>query len=310
MLPEALRRNALSKGGAGRRWLSSLHATVADVAAAWDLEVDGPFDRSAASLVLGVCRADGTRAVLKLGRPGIDLSREAYVYRLVGGGALPKVLAHDPESNALLLEALGRPIRDLDWPPYSKMRVMCRTVEGLWRTPATGAGLRSGCQRARWMRKFIEEKYRSLQAPCEMATRDRAFEYAAERADAHRDSTSVFVHGDAHPGNTLTLPGGSEAPGAECTLIDPIGIHAEPAYDLGVSMFGFSRALVANPERLSRKRCAWLAEITDVDERAIWQWGFIMRLLHGLRVRQRGPTHRAAFLLGMADALARVPPPP
>ena len=305
-------RNTLAKGEAGRRWIADLDAVVAEVTTAWDLEVDSVFARSSQGLVLNVRQADETRAVLKLGHPGTDLSREAHVYNLSRGRVLPKVIAHHPELNALLLEALGRSIRDLHWPPYSQMRVVCRTVQALWRTPTTGVGLKSGFRRAHGMRHFIQQKYQSLRAPCEAETIGRAFDYAAERADAHRDDASVLVHGDAHTGNTLTLLNGSEAPGAECRLIDPVGIYAEPAYDVAMSMRGYklSRALAKNPAHLAQKRCAWLAELTGVDERAVWQWGLLMRVIHGLRMKQRGMEHKAAFLLGMANALAKVPPPP
>ena len=309
-LPDALRRKALAAGDVGHRWIADLDAILAEVAAAWELEIGGEFARSSQSLVLRVRLADGTRAVLKVGLPGIaDLGREAHVCSLADGHVLPRVLAHHLEHNALLLEALGRPIGDLGWPMDVRFRAICRTVQALWRTPTTGAGLGRGSRKAHWLREFIEEKWRSLQAPCEVATRDRALEFAAERADAHRDDASVFVHGDAHGRNTLTLLDGSEAPGAECRMIDPQGLHAEPACDLAVPMRGQSRALRADPVGLGRERCAWLAECTGVDERAIWQWGFVARVSTGLLLQQIGRTHEAALVLGIADAWARVPPP-
>lgn len=309
-LPDALRRKALAAGDVGRRWIADLDAILIEVAAAWELEIGGEFARSSQSLVLRVHLADGTRAVLKVGLPGIaDLGREAHVCSLADGHVLPRVLAHHTEHNALLLEALGRPIGDLGWPMDVRFRAICRTVQALWRTPTTGAGLWRGRSRAHWLREFIEEKWRSLPASCEVATRDRALEYAAERADAHRDDASVFVHGDAHGRNTLTLLDGSEAPGAECKLIDPQGLYAEPACDLAVPMRGQSRALRADPVRLGRERCAWLAERTGVNERAIWQWGFVERVSTGLLLQQVGGTHEAALVLGIADEWARVPPP-
>ena len=309
-VPDALRSKALAEGEDGRRWIAGLDAIVAAVATAWDLKIGGAFDRSSQSLVLGVHRADGTRAVLKLGLPGVaDLGREANVCSLAEGSVLPKVLAHDSKFNALLLEALGRPIGDLGWPIDARMRAICRTVEALWRTPITGAGLRRGRSKALWLRNFIEEKWRCLQEPCEVATRNVAFDYAAERAHAHRDDASVFVHGDAHGRNTLTLLNGSEAPGAECKLIDPQGLYAEPACDLAVPMRGFSWALRADPVRLGRERCAWLAERTGVNERAIWQWGFLARVSTGLLLKQIGMAHEAALMLGIANAWAKVPPP-
>lgn len=198
-LPEALRRNALAEGDAGRRWISDLDVIVAEVTTALELEVNSAFARSSESLVLEVSQANGNRAVLKLGRPGVDLRRETEVCRMANGRILPKVLAHHPEFNALLLEALGRPISELGWSVDAQMRAICRTLETLWHTPTNGTGLVKGSDRAHGMRKLIDMQSRSLDASSDVATRNRAFDYAAERADAHRDDASVFVHGDAHP---------------------------------------------------------------------------------------------------------------
>lgn len=308
-LPDGLRRSALAKGEAGRRWVAGLDAIVAQVATAWDLQIHGAFERSSESLVLRVRRADGTRAVLKIGCPGVDLGREAYVCGLTSGRVLPKVLAHHAEFNALLLEALGRPIGDLGWPIDAQIRAICNTVEALWRTPTTGAGLVSGCKRAHWARDFIEDQWQRWQPSCDVKTRDRAFDYAAERAHAHRDDASVFVHGDAHARNTLTLLDGSQAIGAECRLIDPRGFFAERACELAVPMRLFNQALIADPIRLGRERCAWLAECTGVDERAIWQWGFIGCVAGGLRQMNRGLRRETPVLLRIANAWTRELPP-
>ena len=308
-LPDALQRSALATGDAGRRWIADLNAIVAQIATAWELEVDGAFGRSSESLVLGVRQADGTRAVVKLGHPGVDLGREAYVCGLASGGVLPKVLAHHPELNALLLEALGRPIGDLGWPIDAQICAICSTLEALWQTPTTGAGLVRGYSRVHWMRSFIEQQWRRLSPPCSVAARDRAFDYAAERAHAHRDSASVFVHGDAHSRNTLTLLDGNEAIGAECKLIDPRGFYAERACDLAVPMRIFPHVLIAEPLRLGRERCALLAERTGVSERAIWQWGLMGCIVGGLRQMHRGMGHETPLMLRIADAWAREPPP-
>ena len=96
-LPDALRRKALAAGDVGRRWIADLDAILVEGTAAWELEIDGEFARSSQSLVLRVHLADGTRAVLKVGLPGIaDLGREAHVCSLADGHVLPRVLAHHP----------------------------------------------------------------------------------------------------------------------------------------------------------------------------------------------------------------------
>lgn len=293
--------------------MADLDTIVAQVTAMWRLKVDSVFAPSSEGLVLAVRQENGTKAVLKLGLPGVDLGRQAHVCRLAGGGVFPKVLAHDQDFNALLLETFGRSIGKLNWSPDSEMQAVCHTLQCLWRTPVTGADFSSsGRSHAYWMRNIIERKYRELPTHCEVETRDLAIDYAMERADSHQDTAGVFVHGDIGRNNVVTLLDGSEAPGAECRLIDPIGIYAEPACDLAVFMKGphYSWPLNSDLIRLARERCARLAELSGANERAIWQWGFVGRVVLGLTLtEERGTASTGAFLLGIANVLARMPPP-
>ena len=72
-------------------------------------------------------------------------------------------------------------------------------------------------------------------------------------------------------------------------FVDPDGLFAEPAYDLGILMRGWNEELLAGDTlALGRARCAMLAELTGVDGEAIWQWGFIERVSTGLLLTQLG----------------------
>ena len=95
--------------------MAELASTLTEVAADWALNVLGAFGRSSASLVFRVRWAEGTWAVLILGIPGVaDPGCEACVCGLADGRDLPRVLADRADRDALLLEAFGRPIGDLD----------------------------------------------------------------------------------------------------------------------------------------------------------------------------------------------------
>jgi hypothetical protein len=60
---------------------------------------------------------------------------------------------------------------------------------------------------------------------------------------------------------------------APCSWNDPDGLLAEPAYDLGVLMRGWSAPLLqADPVRAGRDRCAHLSRLTGISPQPIWEW--------------------------------------
>jgi hypothetical protein len=52
------------------------------------------------------------------------------------------------------------------------------------------------------------------------------------------------------------------------------------------------------------KRCALLSRLTGVPQGAIWQWGFIERLVNGLRYMEVGPEETAVQFLGVVEGWA------
>lgn len=241
--------------------------------------------------MLNVTRANGAPAILKLGLPGTsDLTHEANVYQLADGRGYAKLLAHDSARNALLLERLGRAVGELGLPVRTQLDLICATLQRAWVSLGGAAGLMTGAEKARWLADFIARTFAALNHPCSRATVDLALEFAEDRERAHTPSNCVLVHGDCHEHNTLLL---LEANGGKrCKFVDPDGLFAEPAYDLGILMRGFDDELLAGDAlQLGRARCAWLSGRTGIDERAIWQWGYIERVSTGLLMTQ----------LGMAD---------
>jgi streptomycin 6-kinase len=64
--------------------------------------------------------------------------------------------------------------------------------------------------------------------------------------------------------------------------------------------------LAGDPVVLGRKRCALLSRHTAVPQRAIWQWGFIERLVNGLRYLEIGSPENAMEFLAVVEAWANV----
>jgi hypothetical protein len=62
--------------------------------------------------------------------------------------------------------------------------------------------------------------------------------------------------------------------------------------------------LAGDPVALGRKRCALLSRLTGAQENAICQWGFLERLVNGLRYMEVGPEENAVEFLDVAEAWA------
>lgn len=115
--------------------------------------------------------------------------------------------------------------------------------------------------------------------------------------------TSVLVHGDAHSGNILQDMTESQP---SFKLIDPDGLVAEPAYDLGVLMREWLDGLTNNPLENGRKRCLLLSEITSVNTQAIWEWGFIQSISTGLFLIKIGQKEMGLQMLKVAKDWSKV----
>ena len=297
-LPDAVVQRARADGETA--WLDALGGLLAEVARNWQLDIGTVLHGGSASLVVEVTDANGAPRVLKVGAPPADLATEARVFGIANGRGYAKLLAHDAERNALLLERLGVPLGRTGLPAERQIEVIAETLREAWVPLPAGHGLMTGAEKASWLAAFIERMWTRLGGPCAAATRDRAIEFAEERRAAHDPHAAVLVHGDAHERNALTIVDSQEI---RCKFVDPDGLHAEPACDLAVPMRELNAALLADPVRLGRARCARLADITGVGERPIWQWGFMERVSTGLEVLRIGMHEQSRLMLAIADRL-------
>jgi streptomycin 6-kinase len=302
-------------GEKGARWIAGLDECVEQLAQQWELDIGELLAGGSESLVAHALLGDGRAAVLKIGLPGsADLSVEAKVYALAAGRGYAELIAHDPEWNAILLERLGPALRSTTGAISVQIHVICSTLQEAWIPLDSSHGLMTGAQKAGWLASFIREKWQLLDRPCDKSTIQRALEFSEERIDAYASNNSVLVHGDAHPGNALMIEqripcvtGGPQQDEAyRCKFVDPDGLFAEKACDLAVLMRDWSHELLAGDAlRRGQARCELLAALTGVDERAIWQWGFIERVSTGLHMLELGLKSAGMETLAVADQFNR-----
>jgi streptomycin 6-kinase len=295
-VPDAVRRRALAYGEAGARWLHELPSVVEELERRWCITVGSTFEGGTAACVAAATTADGAEAVVKIAMPAtIDgddaFERSVLAFGLARGRGCARLLAHDDELSALLIERLGRNLDELGLPVASQLEIICRTVEQMWVRVPPGTRLPSGAEKAEWLAEFIASSWEALDRPCSAAAIDMALGFAAARAAAFDPDTAVLVHGDAHSWNTL------EAGNGTFKLVDPEGLISEPAHDLAVPMRELNEELLAGDAlRLGRDRAQLLSRLTNVDMTAIWQWGFVERVSTGLYSLQTGQVGATEFL--------------
>lgn len=293
-VPDEVRSMALADGHAS--WLDDLPSLLDSLAHDWSLTIGATMRGGSGALVVETTLADGSPAVLKVGVPRThrQLGFEATVLELAAGKNCARLIHRDLTRGALLLERLGPPMYDVIADPHLQHDTLCDLAAHLWRPLDDNIDLPTGADLAHRMQHRIPQLWEELERPCSAATIDDAVECAVRRERAYDHRTSVLVHGDVHEANALQTEDGT------FKLIDPQGLRAEPACDLGCIV----RCTPDTGDDL-RARTDHLAARTGVDATAIWEWGTIHRVIGGLNSLRIGFQPFAHLLLTEADRLTQ-----
>lgn len=312
VVPGLVQQRAALLGPAGMAWLSGLGELVAALERRWSLTVVGPpLPGGSTAYVARVRLANGRDAVLKIEPPDPDLDTAFQVRTLAAaqGSGYAVLLAHDLERRALLLEALGPPLSQLGLPPERQMVLLCGVLAHAWQVPRPeDATQEQAREKAELLAGLVASLWEDLGRPCSPRVVALALQYAQRRRAAADLDRAVVVHGDPHPGNALQVL--TPRPGAEAgfVLVDPDGLLADPAYDLGVVLRGWCDELLATDPAtayaLARRYCRLLAVRSGVAETAIWEWGFLERVSSGLYLLQLGADDLGRPYLDSAERLA------
>jgi streptomycin 6-kinase len=277
-------------------WLDELPVVVESLARDWSLTIGATLRGGHVALVVEATLADGTAAVLKIGVPSRrnELGFEAAVLRLCDGVGCARLLREDLDRDALLLERLGPAMYDVVADPATRHDMLCDAAARLWRPVDPDVHLPTGADKARQFADMLPRLWEETGRACSQETVEDALACIDSRRRAHDDKHAVLVHGDVHDLNALQATDGT------FTLIDPVGLRAEPAYDLGT-------IVRCNPDSGDdlRARAALLAGRTGLDTTAVWEWGTVHRVVSGLYSLSIGFQPFGDLLLAEADRLAR-----
>ncbi|WP_089155034.1 aminoglycoside phosphotransferase family protein [Micromonospora sp. NBS 11-29] len=184
----------------GRAWLAELPARVAECVKRWELTAVGPpFDYAFASLALPAELPDGTRAVLKVQYPDADSLHEATALAHWSGRGAIRLLAHDADRRALLVERCdpGTPLHTL--PADTALDAALALLPRL-AVPAGPPFTPLAEEAAGWAER-MPLNWRRANRPYERRLLDAALGLLAELAPDQGEQ--VLVNQDLHAGNIL-----------------------------------------------------------------------------------------------------------
>lgn len=225
-----------------------------------------------ASVVLPVLRADGTPAVLKLQPVSDDSAAAPLGLRTWDGNGIVRLLDHDPDSGAQLLERLdaGRPLSSVPDDGVA-MRILAELLARLVAVPAP-PGVRRLADIAAAMLDQVPGALPRLRDPAE---RELVRTCAAAVAELTGEAGDRLLHWDLHYDNILA------AQREPWLAIDPEPLAGDPGFDLWPALDSRWDVVVASGDvrRAVLRRFDLLVEVLDLDrERAIgWTLGRVLQ---------------------------------
>ena len=262
-------------GEAGRLWLGRLPGLVELLAARWSLKVGPPFPSLSYNYAAPAEGAGGERLVLKVGVPVPELLSEAEALRLFGGRGAVRLVDSDARSGALLLERIE---------PGTQLVALCEEDDAAATSAAAGVmkklwrpvpGVHDFPTAADWGEGLVRmrEHFGGGTGPFPRRLVEEAETLYAELLASA--SEPVLTHGDLHHGNVLAGPGGT------WLAIDPKGLVAEPAYEVGALLRNPMPRLLRRPDpvRVTERRIAQLSDELGIERARVRGWGLAQAVL-------------------------------
>ena len=302
-VPVTMRRNVVQAWGAdGERWLAELPRLVAELAGQWGLQVGGLAGPISFHWVVTATTQQGEPVVLKVGPPGLGhLAVEAAALQAFGGHGAVRVLRHDVDRGALLLERArpGVPVtRLVDDADELATAAIIDVARRLHLADAAGCGLPS----LEGYRAAFEDHLAAGRGgdvlPRPWVVRAAAL-FDELCANAER---SVVLHGDLHHDNVLS------ATREPWLAIDPHGVVGDPGFEVGAALYN------PWPQRRDPRLLATLSQRVEqfadglgLPHERVVAWGFVMAVLSEVWTCEGGGTAGSRALDVAEHLLPRLP---
>ena len=242
-------------------WLARLSYAIHELQEKWSLSLGAPFDSSdlTCAWVAPAVRADGTRAVLKIGMPHFEATHEIQGLRFWDGHATVRLLDADVELNAMLLEPCrpGSALREL--PEWEQDVIVAGLLRRLWDKPAPSGPFRPlAAMTAHWAAETRATTH-TWTDPGLVQEGLRLFDELSRPS-----AEDVLLATDLHAGNVL------RAEREPWLVIDPKPFVGDRAYDATQHLFNCKARVLAAPDATIRR----LADLLELDDEKLRLWTF------------------------------------
>lgn len=281
----------------GPAWARELPGLARRQLDRWELRQTGEAMHGALALVLPVERADGGPAVLKLQPQDAETQGEPLALRAWGGDGAVRLLEHDPQTAAMLLEPLD-PGRRLDAEPLDEaLEVIGGLCARLNAHPAP-AGVRGLGP----LTRDIAERGRARIDRVEALWRPVYGNWAAIAEEVAAEPGDRLLHWDLHFENVLAPQEGSSAARRGPWLaIDPKPLAGDPGFELLPALRNrwAEAEETGDPVRATRRRFDLLTEAAGIDRDRARAWTRV-RLLQDC-LWMEGARHRVPRTHALID---------
>jgi streptomycin 6-kinase len=240
-------------------WRPHLRRLADECAELWSLRLDEPFPYSYASLTFPAKLEDGSEAVLKISRLHRESEHEADALGRWNGEGAIRLLAHDRERSALLLERCrpGTPLSEVG--AEAALEVIAGLLPKLW--VAAAQPFRALAEEAAWWLSYLPERWERTGRPFERALLDVTT--AALRELVPAQGEPVLLHQDLHADNIL------RAEREPWLVIDPKPLVGEREFGLAPVIRGGE---LGHSERDVRHRLGYLSTELGLDRERARGW--------------------------------------
>lgn len=218
----------LAESPEGRAWLARLPRLVDECVEQWSLRIGDQFPYAFESFASAAILPDGTGAVLKVQFPGRENEHEAAALTRWNGDGAVRLLAHDADRHALLLERCepGTPLSDLE--QDEALNVVASLLSRLWKH--AGEPFRSLADEAAWWAGYLPVSWERAREPFERGLLDAALDVLESFPESQGEL--VLLSQDLHAGNIL------RAEREPWLLIDPKPLAGEREFSIAAIVRG------------------------------------------------------------------------
>lgn len=267
LIPEGLRRLALTRGPEGRAWLEQLPVLVAEFERLWSIKIGPAFEGSFVGFAAPATLNDGTPAVFKISIPYRETKFEAEALRLYDGDGAIRLFLSDRARCALLVERCipGTALIELADEDEANT-IAAGILRRLWRPVPADHPFDLAADRATEWAQAVQAKYKQFSNLVDRHLADQASALFRELAQSTHDH--VLLHQDFHQGNVLA------AHRRPWLAIDPKPLVGDRAFDVATLLWDRTEALLSDtdPPKRMQHRLDHLSSELALDRSRVRAW--------------------------------------